>query len=95
MSKAKSNTQRAKKHQVQFQGKAVGVTVPQDETPEIFGAIRDELSPQAVAAIVAYLQPVSTKDKGVNKEVMWFADKLTELLGGYHEQGRLAEEVGL
>lgn len=41
-------------------------------------AIRDNLSPQAVAAIVAYLQPVSTRDPQVNGEVAWFSEQLVE-----------------
>ena len=57
--------------------------------------LSDALSPQAVAAIVAYLQPAQTKDKAVNHELAWFADRLTELVGGPEMQGRLAEEVGL
>jgi hypothetical protein len=57
--------------------------------------LRDALSPQAVAAIVAYLQPAKTKDKAVNHELNWFAERLTELVGGPEMQGRLAEEVGL
>jgi hypothetical protein len=57
--------------------------------------LSDALSPQAVAAIVAYLQPAKTKDKAVNHELEWFASRLTELVGGPEQQGRLAEEVGL
>ena len=61
----------------------------------LFGALKDNLSPLAVAAIVAYLQPAKTKDKAVNHELNWFAERLTELVGGPKMQGRLAEEVGL
>jgi len=57
--------------------------------------LSDALSPQAVAAIVAYLQPAKTKDKAVNHELEWFASRLTELVGGPKMQGRLAEEVAL
>ena len=57
--------------------------------------LSDALSPQAVAAIAAYLQPAKTKDKAVNHELHWFAERLTELVGGPEQQGRLAEEVGL
>ena len=57
--------------------------------------LSDALSPQAVAAIVAYLQPAKTKDKAVNHELRWFAERLTELVGGPEMQGRLAQEVGL
>ena len=57
--------------------------------------LRDNLSPEAVAAIVSYLQPVSTRDSAVNKEVAWFSEQLVELLGGYEQQTRLANELGL
>ena len=62
---------------------------------DLFDALKDNLSPRAVAAIVAYLQPAKTKDKAVNHELKWFASGLTELVGGPEMQGRLAEEVGL
>ena len=57
--------------------------------------LRDNLSPEAVAAIVSYLQPVSTKNATVNKEIEWFSEQLVELLGGYEQQTRLANELGL
>ena len=62
---------------------------------DLFDALKDNLSPRAVAAIVAYLLPAKTKDKAVNHELEWFASRLTELVGGPEQQGRLAEEVGL
>lgn len=78
-------------------GKKVRVTIPEnpDLVEQMKDAIRDHLSPEAVAAIVAYLQPVSTKDQSVNKEIAWFSQKLAEMLGGYENQSRLAEELGL
>ena len=57
--------------------------------------VKDNLSPEAVAAIVSYLQPVATRDSGVNKEIEWFSGQLVESLGGYDQQNRLAEELGL
>ena len=62
---------------------------------DLFDALKDNLSPQAVAAIVAYLQPAKTKSPAVDREVRWFADQLTVLVGGPEQQNRLAEEVGL
>jgi len=76
-------------------GKGRKVTVPENDEGGIFAAIREELSPQAVAAIVAYLQPAATKDRAVNQELAWFSRELAGIVGGYEEQGRLAEEVGL
>jgi len=75
----------------------VRVTVPEDAKPEdaLADAIRDNLSPKAVATIVAFLQPVRTNDHDVDEQVRWFAEQLVEALGGYEAQSRLAEEVGL
>jgi len=86
---------RPKTHEAQFKGKKVRVTVPENEESELFAAIREELSPGAVAAIVAYLQPVATKDPNVNREIEWFADQLVEILGGGEAQNRIVEELGL
>ncbi len=58
-------------------------------------AIRDSISPEAVAAIVAYLQPAQTNDPEVDRQVQWFAERLIETLGGPEQQSRLAEELGL
>jgi hypothetical protein len=66
-----------------------------EQTAVLKDVLSDALSPQAVAAIAAYLQPAKTKDKAVNHELRWFAERLTELVGGPEMQGRLAEEVGL
>jgi len=88
---------RPETHEADANGKKVRVTVPENPDPieTMQDAIRDQLSPHAVAAIVSYLQPVSTKDSAVNKEVAWFSERLVELLGGYEQQSRLAEELGL
>ncbi|KPJ77413.1 MAG: hypothetical protein AMK72_01050 [Planctomycetes bacterium SM23_25] len=85
-------------------GRKVCVTVPERHDHVAYeGAaaevlkdlLRDNLSPQAVAAIAAFLQPARTKDNAVNRQLRWFAEALTELVGGPEMQGRLAEEVGL
>jgi len=75
----------------------VRVTVPEAPKPEdvLVDAMRDNLSPKAVATIVAFLQPVQTNDHDVDEQVRWFAERLVEALGGYEAQNRLAEEVGL
>lgn len=57
--------------------------------------LKDNLSPEAVAAVVSYLQPVSTRSSAVNKEIEWFAEQLVELLGGHQQHSRLANELGL
>jgi len=73
---------------------------PQDEPigideADLFAALKDNLSPEAVAAIVAYLQPARTNNPAVDREVRWFADQLVTLVGGTEQQNRLADEVGL
>ena len=57
--------------------------------------MRDNLSPQAVAAIVAYLQPAGTNNSDVDRQVRWFAEELVKFLGGDEQQSRLADELGL
>jgi hypothetical protein len=63
-------------------------------------AIRECLSPEAVATVIAFLQPAAF-DKPANddarkalQEVEWLADTLTEMLG-VDEHNRLMEELGL
>ncbi len=57
-------------------------------------ALRDNLSPQAVAAIAAYLQPARVRDPDVQRQLDWFRTMLVEMLGE-GQFDRLAEEVGL
>ncbi len=62
--------------------------------------IRENLSPEAVATIIAFLQPAAFY-KPANEDAMqalrqveWFADTLTDLLG-VEEHNRLMDELGL
>ena len=57
--------------------------------------LRENLSPHAVAAIAACLRINRTNDNDVDTQVHWFAEELCKLLGGYEQQSRLAEELGL
>ena len=57
--------------------------------------LREDLSPQAVAAVAAYLQPVRTMDPDIVRQVRWFRELLTDLVGGEDAMNRLCEEVGL
>ena len=85
-----------KTYPVEINGRKVRVTVPEDDKTDVLrDAIRDSLSPQATATIVAYLQSASTNNPDVDAQVAWFAEQLVEALGGYEAQGRLADEVGL
>ena len=78
-------------------GRKVAVTVPENPDPVqvMVDAIKDNLSPQAVAAIIAYLQPAKTKDAKINREIEWFSEKLVEAVGGNAALNQLMDEVGL
>ena len=62
--------------------------------------IRENLSPEAVATVIAFLQPAAfyrtanTKAMQALRQAEWLADTLTELLG-VDEHQRLIEELGL
>jgi len=57
--------------------------------------LRSHLSPHAVAAIVAYLQPARTSNPDVDRQLRWLADRLTDLVGGPEQLDRLADELAL
>ena len=63
-------------------------------------ASRDNLSPEAVATIIAFLPPAAfykpANDDAMQalRQVEWFADTLTEMLG-VDEHNRPIEELGL
>lgn len=61
----------------------------------LIAALRENLSPEAVAAIASWLQPASISDENVSREVRWFAEQLAQALGGWDQQNRLAEDLGL
>lgn len=72
----------------------VCVTVPENDEGELFDAIREQISPHAVAAIVAYLQPAHTNNPEVDRQVGWFAEQLMQMLG-VEQFNKLIEEIGL
>jgi len=78
-------------------GSIVRVTVPEDPRPKelLFDALRDNLSPEAVATIASWLRTARTNDENVDREVRWFTEQLAQALGGWDQQSRLAEELGL
>ena len=87
---------KAKTYEATMGGRKVRVTVPEAIDEQVlFDALRDNLSPHAVAAIVAFLQPVRTNNSDVDRQVHWFAGELIKLVGGNEQQNRLAEELGL
>jgi hypothetical protein len=62
--------------------------------------IRDNLSPEGIATVIAFLQPAAfykpANEDAVQalRQVEWFADTLTEMLGA-DEHNRLMEQLGL
>ena len=56
-------------------------------------ALRDNLSPEAVVGIVAYLQPANAKKPSVQGEIVWFRELLEGMLGD--EVNDLFEEIGV
>ena len=70
---------------------------PTQNDDTLFDAMEDNLSPEAVAAIAAYLvaRPTAAPNASVNKELNWFTDRLVELVGGDEAFNRLCEELGL
>ena len=93
----RARTETGKVYDAEVCGKKRRVTVPEDPKPEdmLTDALRENLSPHAVAAIAAYLQPVRTTDPQVDRQVCWFAELLAKAVGGEDELNRLCEEVGL
>ena len=79
-------------------GKKTRVTIPENQRDQdTLEALKDNLSPQAVAAIAAYLvaRPAAAPNASVNRELNWFTDRLVELAGGDEAFNRLCEELGM
>ena len=62
---------------------------------ELQEAIKDHFTPEAVAAIAAYLEPACCGDETVDRQIRWFVDQLVELLGGEEFFRQTCEELGL
>ena len=58
-------------------------------------AIRDALSPDAVALAASYLLTARCDDEEVDLEVRWFAEQLIELLGGDEAFSQTCKGIGL
>ncbi len=88
---------KAKTYKAKVGDKDVQVTVPEnpDPTETMIEAIKDCLSPEAVTAIIAYLQPVQVKDKTIQHQVEWFSETLVKALGGHSAFNQLIDEIGL
>lgn len=66
--------------------------MPSSDEQELFDAIREQLSPEAVAAIAADLTP-DTDDPNVNHQVLWFRQQLIAMLGN-KEYASILNEIG-
>lgn len=76
---------------------------------ELINAIKECISPEAVAVIHAYLEPstalpirtditkrtVTVDDDTINRQVEWFSKMLIKLVGGEKEMARLIEDVDI
>jgi len=95
MKRARAAT--GKVYDAEVDGKKRRVTVPENPKPEdmLNDALRENLSPHAVAAIAAFCQTATTQRDDVDRQIRWFADRLIELVGGGDEHNRLCEDVRL
>lgn len=70
-------------------------TQPQGhDEAELFEHLREQFSPEAVAAIAAWLQPASTNNPEVNRQIQWLIDKIIEMLGT-EQYNALCDDLGL
>jgi hypothetical protein len=61
----------------------------------MFEQLKDELSPEAIAVIIAQLQIEPCDDRWIREEVDWFRFKLIEILGGDEAYDAICEEIGI
>lgn len=57
--------------------------------------IRDAMSPQGVALMIAHLQGATCKDRSATKQVEWMVEVLTNTVGGPAAVNSLYEEIGV
>ena len=69
-------------------------TGPANDVGDLVAALRNHLSPHAVALVASCLGVARANDRNVEREVAWFRDQLVALLGG-EEFCRLQNELGL
>ena len=58
----KRQRRRPETYEAEVKGKIVRVTVPENDESELFEAVREQLSPEAVASIVSHLQGAQTNN---------------------------------
>lgn len=64
-------------------------------TENMTEAIREVLSPEAIALIVAYLDSAECRHPGARREVRWLVDQLTAEVGGPAALSDLYAEIGV
>jgi hypothetical protein len=66
-----------------------------DAKAALIDALRENLSPEAVATIAYRLTPTpKSGHRELDAEVTWFATLLAETLGGWSQQERIVKELG-
>ena len=90
-------TETGKVYDAAHYGKKRRVTVPEDAKPEdlLTDALRENLTPHAIAAIAAFCQTATTQRDDVDEQIRRFANRLIEMVGGGDQHNHLCEEVGL
>ena len=74
---------------------AATTPAPATDAATMVAAIRENLSAEAVASLVAHTQGASTNDPEVDGQVRWFVGELINILGGHDACGRLMNELRL
>ena len=69
-------------------------SIPHRDDAELFDHLREQLSPEAIVSIAAWLQPATTNNHSVNREVAWFQSRLVEMVGTT-QYNRIADDLGL
>jgi len=62
---------------------------------QLIDALRDSLSPEACAAAAEYLMVACTKSLDVDQQLLWLAEVMAEIAGGWDKQCEMAQELGL
>ena len=69
------------------------------DTADLFAALQDNFSPEAIAAMVSFLSTavstIGTNSPEVDSQIEWFTHELTNLLGGSEALNSLCEQIGL
>lgn len=89
--------EKTRTYEATIRGRETGATIPENSKPEdlLADAIRENLTPDAVAAIAAWLQSATTRDASVNRQIAWFREQLVVTIGGYDALNQAMEDLGL